>query len=716
MCKKHKIIVFSLLLIITLQHILSAQIKMVVSGEVLDAISKEPLAGANIFLKSDYRQGTISNPEGNFQIQIETKHLPDTLIVSFIGFREKKIPLVGYEDVKFTVPLFPFSRKIDETIIRGKRIIAEEFTIKQIKQLDIYLNPLSKADPLLAVNSMPSSTTLDESASISFRGSSPAETGIFFNQVPVYDAVRFSQLNGIGTFSIFNTAIVKQLHVFPGNPPLEFGNTTAGLISIQTENQVPEENNYGISVSIANFGGLMNLKLSEKAGFTLFSNYQPPGIFLALNNESLKDLKDFRTIDLGFHYLYEPDNRTKIKLFNYANTERYEFNLRHPSYLGSFNQNKKRNFTIGNYTRMFDHGEFTLNAGLSFSREKYDYGNTDINLVKQDRYLSLNYLHFWEKLSFKSGFSFDSRKNRLDGRFPQFTYAIGDQHPEITVNSTDLVPVSEVYFYTKYKITPSLILGGGIRKNIPAEGQKNFLSRQVNTNYQFLNNNSINLSVGKYHKYNLPNADIHGSFLINSNQFTIDYKHSTEKSEFTASFFHKKVECQERMEKIWGSEFFLKIYLHSRLQAQLSYTYINAKVKKENIEYPSRFDLNYFIRGSLKYQFMNNFNISAILLSRQGDYYNPVVSSVYDNLLDVYQPYYEFPIIPERIPDYVKLDLSISKLWTLYDNISIVGFFSINNLFDRKNVRLVNYNFDYSDVFYESYSRRTFYFGVQFIF
>ncbi len=78
--------------------------------------------------------------------------------------------------------------------------------------------------------------------------------------------------------------------------------------------------------------------------------------------------------------------------------------------------------------------------------------------------------------------------------------------------------------------------------------------------------------------------------------------------------------------------------------------------------------------------------------------------------------YNDFLIMPERIPDYAKLDLSISKLWTLYDNISIVGFFSTNNLFDRKNVRLVNYNFDYSDVFYESYSRRTFYFGVQFIF
>jgi len=44
--------------------------------------------------------------------------------------------------------------------------------------VEIYLNPSSKADPLLAVNSLPSATTLDESANISFRGRSPAETGI----------------------------------------------------------------------------------------------------------------------------------------------------------------------------------------------------------------------------------------------------------------------------------------------------------------------------------------------------------------------------------------------------------------------------------------------------------------------------------------------------------------------------------------------------------
>jgi hypothetical protein len=126
------------------------------------------------------------------------------------------------------VKLSAATTKLDEVEIKSERLIAADFTVRKMSKLAIYTNPSSKADPLLAVNTLPSSTTLDESPNISIRGSSPAETGIFFNNVPIYDAVRYAQINGLGTFSVFNTALINQVQVYPGNPPLEFGNTTSG--------------------------------------------------------------------------------------------------------------------------------------------------------------------------------------------------------------------------------------------------------------------------------------------------------------------------------------------------------------------------------------------------------------------------------------------------------------------------------------------------------
>lgn len=205
-----------------------------ISGKVVDANLNEGLLGAHVYFLKNWRAGTITTVDGSFNLQIDPSYPDDSLIVSFIGFKEQLVPISD----NLTIALQAIEIDVGEVIVNAKPLISEEFQYVEIKKLDIYTNPAAKADPILAVNSLPSSTTTDESANISLRGSSPIETGTFLNNVPIYDAVRYSQLNGIGTFSIFNTSIIKDLVVFPGNPPLEFGNTTAGVISLSTDDQI----------------------------------------------------------------------------------------------------------------------------------------------------------------------------------------------------------------------------------------------------------------------------------------------------------------------------------------------------------------------------------------------------------------------------------------------------------------------------------------------
>ncbi|MEQ9413068.1 MAG: carboxypeptidase-like regulatory domain-containing protein, partial [Cyclobacteriaceae bacterium] len=197
-----------------------------ITGLVIDG-SGEALPGANVFHKHNPSIGTTTDPDGKFTL---LANKGDTLLVRFIGFKESQ--LVISTPINYSIRLEADKKQMEEVVVKAERLIAEEFTQKKIKKLEIYTNPSAKADPILAVSSSPSATTTDESANISLRGSSPAETGIFLNSVPINDAVRYSQLNGIGTFSIFNTALIKEVLVFPGNPPLEFGNTTSGLIAL----------------------------------------------------------------------------------------------------------------------------------------------------------------------------------------------------------------------------------------------------------------------------------------------------------------------------------------------------------------------------------------------------------------------------------------------------------------------------------------------------
>jgi len=60
------------------------------------------------------------------------------------------------------------------------------------------LSPVSQGDPLKAITILPASTTTNETANPSLRGSSADRTRVILNGVPIYKPVRASQLNNQG--------------------------------------------------------------------------------------------------------------------------------------------------------------------------------------------------------------------------------------------------------------------------------------------------------------------------------------------------------------------------------------------------------------------------------------------------------------------------------------------------------------------------------------
>ena len=72
----------------------------VITGKVIDAETKQPIEGANIYLNGTYK-GTSSNKEGNFTLHTEEHQIP--LIISYVGYESKIIN--HYSDEYFQVSL-----------------------------------------------------------------------------------------------------------------------------------------------------------------------------------------------------------------------------------------------------------------------------------------------------------------------------------------------------------------------------------------------------------------------------------------------------------------------------------------------------------------------------------------------------------------------------------------------------------------------------------
>jgi hypothetical protein len=681
------------------------QSRITVQGKVVDEVTDELLAGANVYPLSDWQRGTSTDNEGRFSLEVAAS---DTLMVTFIGYQAQWVPAAHVGEV---IELTPNAQNMEAVTIEASSLVAEEFSIKKIEQLEVYTNPNAKADPLLAVNSLPAATTLDESASVSLRGSSPAETGIFLNDVPVYDAVRFAQLNGIGTFSIFNTALIQQLHVFPSNPPLEFGNTSAGLISLQTIDRVPERTSISAAISPANIGVYAYLPAGSSSAMSLFSNYQPSGIFQAINPRALGDLKHFRTLDFGAHYSRKLGEKSSLKVFNYAVSEGYRFASRHPSGDDTFRQRKWRNFTIANLQTQYERSLVTLNGGFSVSDMGFSVGNLDIDTQNQDVYFSANYTRFWDAWTLKTGITYDHRRTDASGQAPVFDYARAPHHPVDSFESQIQVRVPEGYVYSKYRPSPRWTLGLGIRKNMPTNNQPNYWSYQCNTHYRIMKYQTLTFSTGRYHQQVIPQSVLAPSF-YRSDQLSLDYRYQRKGKTLSLAVFYKDSRPGELRRQIYGAEMAADIRWSSKLRTQLSYTYLNATVREGEVSFPSPYDLNYFLRGSFSYQLSPQWSLSSIFIHRQGTFYQPVVDRFWNPVLAVYAPAFASANQPLRLPDYNVVDLSVSRIWPLSEKLSAILFGNINNVLNHRNVRTINYNQDYSQSFHELFSQRIFYAGI----
>jgi hypothetical protein len=667
--------------------------------------TNEGLPGAGIRSSMKRNAGISADENGNFEIEVDPA---DTLIISYIGFSQKKVAVSVLEPEQI-ISLEPVSQAIEAIEVTAERIIAEEFTVRKIKKLEIYTNPGAKADPILAVNSMPSATTLDESANISLRGGSPAETGIFLNNVPINDAVRFSQLNGIGTFSIFNTAIVNSVQVYPGNPPLEFGNSTSGLIAIQTDENIPTKSTNTVSVTLASLGFLSSRKISERSSLTVFSNYQPSFFLTELNQKALSNLKKFSSADAGIHFYHQFKNRGVIKIFNYSLFESYKFRYEQPSFDGIFHQQKQRNFTVANFRKNFGKVELSFNQGVSFSKADYTYGTTDINLSLNDLYSSVHLYKSGEKSEWKTGISFDHKQSGFEGQFPTFDFAASANHPVSSAKANDHVSVPEWYGYYKYFLSPRWIAGVGVRKNIAIEKLKNYTSFQGNLHFNASDELHLNLSAGKYFKYFLQQGGGDPA-LTECDQYSLDVNYKITKFESSISLFYRKGSTGTENNEIKGLEAFAKVRLIRNLQTQVSFTTLNADRTNGDITQSSPYNIRYFMRGNLEYKIQGTWTITSIFLVRQGSYYQPVATAIFHNDLQAYEPVYSSA--SERLPQYRTVDVSVSKIFPLTRRSTAIVFASAGNIFNFQNVRSYIYNYDYSSRKEYLFSQRTFYFGM----
>ena len=320
--------------------VLAQQPEQTIRGQVVDAVTRYPLSGANVRLR-ETSMGTSTDEDGRFILQ-NVAVGRYRLQVSHIGYQSKVLPNVLVDAGKMLVLEITLDEKV--TTLDAVEIGPEEeqATIRQLDPVSSHTFTTEKSlrypatffDPgRLALSFAGVASNFDQSNHIVVRGNSP--NGLNWRLHGV-DVVNPNHLTNAGTFSdraslsgggvsILSAQLLDDSQFYTGAYPAGMGNALSGIFDIQFRKGNTRENEYTVQA------GLLGLDVSTEGpldnqgrGSFLFNyRYSTIGLVSALGVDIGDEAISFQ--DVGFNLHWDAGKAGQFNLFGVGGLSRENF-------------------------------------------------------------------------------------------------------------------------------------------------------------------------------------------------------------------------------------------------------------------------------------------------------------------------------------------------------------------------------------------------------
>jgi hypothetical protein len=301
------------------------QQKQTVSGYVKDAASGEELIGANILVE-ELKTGGISNIYGFYSLTLPKGNY--TITASYLGYNAVSQKIISDGNVKMDFSLEKTDNELQQVEVRGERIDknvtstetgTEKLSILQIKKIP---SLMGETDIIKSIQLLPGIQSAGEGSSgFHVRGG-----GVDQNLILLDDATVYNSSHLFGFFSVFNQDAVKDVKIFKGGIPAQYGGRLASLLDIRLKegNMKHFEATGGIGILSSRLtveGPIIKDKMSfiVSARRTYFDLFFP-----FLKNDAIKQAKIF-FYDLSAKINYKIDDKNRIFLSTYDGNDVMKF-------------------------------------------------------------------------------------------------------------------------------------------------------------------------------------------------------------------------------------------------------------------------------------------------------------------------------------------------------------------------------------------------------
>ncbi|NND73156.1 MAG: TonB-dependent receptor [Rhodothermales bacterium] len=711
-------------------HPAAAQEKASLSGFVNDQYTGETLLLANVYL-FESQTGAATNNSGYYTI---TGIQPGTYTIActYIGYQDfrTEITLAPGEARRLDISLAPEGILVDEVVVSADRETEEELRRLGVAQLDTdiikKLPAVLEPDVFRSLQILPGvKAASDYSSGLYVRGGSPDQTLILLDRTTVYNPSHF-----FGFFSTFNPDAVKDVRLYKGGYPAEYGGRLGAVVDIYNK-----DGNRVRTGGTASLGLLASRAMVE-------GPYSRGSWMLAVRRSTLEPLlsvlqdQDIDGIPESFYFYdangkinFDASPNDRLALSFYAGQDKLELPFLEDASVDLSYGN--RTFS-GNWTHIVSEklfSNFTLTSSSYFSKPNFTIASTEIKRTNNVDDISVKgdfeYIP-GDRHSFNSGFWAGNFTFRLRDSF--------DNEENLTERIQSIY--GSAYAQHVYKPSQRWRIQTGVRTNYFDEG--NFLRLEPRLSIEHRPSSSVRLQLGygRYYQFlTLITSELFSGSDIwlttddgvepaFGDQFVGGVKVSLSPSyRMESEVYYRSMRELFELDPLlgdaagldyselfhfgegyaYGNEWVLEKG-RGKLTGFVGYTYSITRRRFEDFEefklYPPKYDRTHDIDLLLNYQLGKKWRATGVWAYATGQAYtepsrqfkliaNPLGSTVKDVLASDFNG--------ARLPAYHRLDLGISKSGRFFKFANYDLQLQVLNAYNRRNIWFFFYDFEAGD-------------------
>ena len=371
----------------------SRQNKYVLTGYVTNTKTGEPIGNLSIRVRNT-NNGVTTDDDGYYKIELSAGL--NILETRSLGIEDSQKNVIIYNDGQYDFSLDESVEQLDEVVIQADAAKNVEqagtgenhITSKESKNIPLVLG---ERDVLKIATTLPGITTAGEGASgFNVRGGNTDQNLILLDNAVIYNPSHF-----FGLFSALNPFTTKDVNIYKGNIPAEYGGRLSSVFDISTKEANTKK--FAGEASIGPVTNNIALELpviKEKAGIMVggrstYSDY----LLNALDNPDLKNsTASFFDVVAKYNHNINENNDLRATgyysrdAFSISSDSLYHYSNRLFSVVWDhkFNERNKGSLVLGN-------SQYKFNIGYDGESDNdFDLGyvidETDLNI-------NMKYLH-----------------------------------------------------------------------------------------------------------------------------------------------------------------------------------------------------------------------------------------------------------------------------------------------------------------------------------